>query len=43
MLRRGVPDDLAGGMAFLFTDDARFISGQVILVNGVEMSGEGKN
>ncbi len=34
MLRRGVPDDLAGVMAFLFTDDARFISGQMILVNG---------
>ncbi len=34
LLRRGVPDDLAGVMAFLFTDDARFISGQMILVNG---------
>ena len=34
LLRRGVPEDLAGVMAFLFTDDARFISGQMILVNG---------
>ena len=34
LLLRGVPDDLAGVMAFLFTDDARFISGQMILVNG---------
>ena len=34
LLRRGVPDDLAGVMAFLFTDDSRFISGQMILVNG---------
>lgn len=34
LLRRGVPDDLAGVMAFLFSDDARFISGQMLLVNG---------
>ena len=32
--RRGVPADLTGVMAFLFSDDARFISGQMIVVNG---------
>lgn len=32
--RRGVPGDLTGVMAFLFSDDARFISGQMIVVNG---------
>lgn len=34
LLRRGVPSDLAGVMAFLFSEDARFISGQMIVVNG---------
>jgi NAD(P)-dependent dehydrogenase (short-subunit alcohol dehydrogenase family) len=34
LLRRGVPSDLTGVMAFLFSDDARFISGQMITVNG---------
>lgn len=34
LARRGVPDDLTGVMTFLFTDDARFISGQMIVVNG---------
>ncbi len=34
LLRRGVPSDLTGVMAFLFSDDARFISGQLITVNG---------
>lgn len=32
--RRGVPGDLTGVMAFLFSDDARFISGQMLVVNG---------
>ena len=32
--RRGVPGDLTGVMAFLFSEDARFISGQMIVVNG---------
>jgi NAD(P)-dependent dehydrogenase (short-subunit alcohol dehydrogenase family) len=32
--RRGVPEDLAGVMAFLFSENARFISGQMIVVNG---------
>ncbi len=32
--RRGVPSDLSGVMAFLFSEDARFISGQMIVVNG---------
>ena len=32
--RRGVPSDLTGVMAFLFSDDAHFISGQMIVVNG---------
>jgi 3-oxoacyl-[acyl-carrier protein] reductase len=32
--RRGVPGDLAGVMAFLFSEDARFITGQMIVVNG---------
>ena len=34
LARRGVPEDLTGVMTFLFTDDARFISGQMIVVNG---------
>lgn len=34
LVRRGVPEDLAGVMAFLFSDDARFITGQMIVVNG---------
>ena len=32
--RRGVPGDLTGVVAFLFSDDARFISGQMIVING---------
>jgi 3-oxoacyl-[acyl-carrier protein] reductase len=34
LLRRGVPSDLSGVMAFLFSPDARFISGQMLVVNG---------
>ena len=32
--RTGVPSDLTGVVAFLFSDDANFISGQMIVVNG---------
>jgi 3-oxoacyl-[acyl-carrier protein] reductase len=32
--RRGVPSDMTGVMAFLFSEDAHFISGQMIVVNG---------
>jgi NAD(P)-dependent dehydrogenase (short-subunit alcohol dehydrogenase family) len=32
--RRGVPGDLTGVVAFLFSDDAQFISGQMIVING---------
>jgi len=32
--RRGVPGDVTGVVAFLFSDDARFISGQMIVING---------
>ena len=32
--RRGVPGDLTGAVAFLFSDDANFITGQLIAVNG---------
>jgi NAD(P)-dependent dehydrogenase (short-subunit alcohol dehydrogenase family) len=32
--RRGVPSDLSGVVAFLFGPDARFISGQMLVVNG---------
>ena len=32
--RRGVPADLTGTVAFLFSDDADFITGQLIAVNG---------
>lgn len=32
--RRGVPSDLAGTVAFLFSDDASFLTGQLIAVNG---------
>jgi 3-oxoacyl-[acyl-carrier protein] reductase len=34
LLRRGVPSDLSGVIAFFFNEDARFISGQMIVVNG---------
>ena len=34
LARRGVPEDLTGVMAFLFSDDARFITGQMVVVNG---------
>ena len=34
LIRRGVPEDLTGVMAFLFSDDARFITGQMVVVNG---------
>ncbi len=34
LIRRGVPEDLTGVMVFLFSDDARFITGQMIVVNG---------
>jgi len=32
--RRGVPEDITGVVAFLFSDDAHFISGQMIVING---------
>jgi 3-oxoacyl-[acyl-carrier protein] reductase len=34
MKRWGTPDDVAGAAVFLASDDARFITGQMILVNG---------
>jgi 2-hydroxycyclohexanecarboxyl-CoA dehydrogenase len=32
--RLGQPDDIAGMVAFMASDDARFITGQVISVSG---------
>jgi NAD(P)-dependent dehydrogenase (short-subunit alcohol dehydrogenase family) len=32
--RAGVPSDVTGVAAFLFSDDAKFISGQMLVVNG---------
>jgi NAD(P)-dependent dehydrogenase (short-subunit alcohol dehydrogenase family) len=32
--RTGVPEDLTGVAAFMFSEDARFISGQMLVVNG---------
>ena len=34
MKRWGTPDDVAGAAVFLASDDARFITGQMIMVNG---------
>jgi 3-oxoacyl-[acyl-carrier protein] reductase len=34
MKRWGIPDDVAAAAVFLASDDARFITGQVIMVNG---------
>jgi 3-oxoacyl-[acyl-carrier protein] reductase len=34
MKRLGVPDDVAGVVAFLFSDDAAWITGQVIVIDG---------
>jgi NAD(P)-dependent dehydrogenase (short-subunit alcohol dehydrogenase family) len=32
--RWGTPDDVAAAAVFLASDDARFITGQMIMVNG---------
>jgi 3-oxoacyl-[acyl-carrier protein] reductase len=34
MKRWGTPDDVAAAAVFLASDDARFITGQMIMVNG---------
>jgi NAD(P)-dependent dehydrogenase (short-subunit alcohol dehydrogenase family) len=34
MRRYGKPDDIAAAMAFLASDDAGYITGQVLRVNG---------
>ncbi len=34
MRRLGAPDDLVGAMSFLTSDDAAYITGQTIYVNG---------
>jgi 3-oxoacyl-[acyl-carrier protein] reductase len=34
MARMGVPDDVAGAVAFLASDDAAFVTGQCLTVNG---------
>lgn len=34
MKRLGMPEDIAGAVALLCSDDARWINGQIILVNG---------
>jgi NAD(P)-dependent dehydrogenase (short-subunit alcohol dehydrogenase family) len=34
MGRIGRPDDIAGAIAFLASDDAEYITGQTIAVNG---------
>lgn len=30
----GMPDDIAGPVAFLCSDDARYITGQILVVDG---------
>jgi NAD(P)-dependent dehydrogenase (short-subunit alcohol dehydrogenase family) len=39
--RPGVPDDIAGVVAFLASEDARYISGQTIVVDGGLSAGSG--
>jgi len=34
MCRFGEPDDCAGTVSFLCSDDARYITGEIILVTG---------
>ena len=34
MRREGEPDDIAGVVAFLTTDDAAYVTGQTVSVNG---------
>jgi 3-oxoacyl-[acyl-carrier protein] reductase len=34
MLRRSTPDDIGGGVAFLVSEEARWITGDIIHVDG---------
>jgi len=40
--RLGRPEDVAGAFAFLASDDARFITGHTLVIDGGQTSGDGR-
>lgn len=40
--RLGTPEDVAGAFAFLASDDARFITGHTLVLDGGQISGDGR-
>ena len=40
--RLGAPEDVAGAFAFLAGDDARFITGHTIVIDGGQTCGDGR-
>lgn len=42
MSRLGTPSDISGVFAFLASDDAAFMTGQTIVVDGGQTAGDGR-